>query len=110
MSPTKLFATLALCASVGCGWGDGLEQDDLDLLCKVAETVQNDASVSQKQRLAEVGRRVGAETGGPELKNAWKAIQKAPPKLRRVAYNEMLDSAGVKGFKCAPLEQLLNIK
>ncbi|NCG20634.1 MAG: hypothetical protein GWP91_16620 [Rhodobacterales bacterium] len=110
MSSSKLFAILTLCATVGCGWGDGLERDDLDRLCKVAETVQNDASVNQKQRLAEVGKRVGAEQGGPALKKSWRAIQKAPPKLRKVAYNEMLDQAGAKGFKCAPLEQLLNIK
>ena len=59
MSSSKLFAILTLCATVGCGWGDGLEKDDLDRLCKVAETVQNDASINQKQRLAEVGKRVG---------------------------------------------------
>jgi len=111
MSPLKLFVALMGLFIMGCGvvggLAQGLQRQDLELLCDVATTVQNDASVDQKTRMKEVAKRLGTKGAPAGLKAAWKAVEKAPPKLRKGAYNKMLKKAGLGGFECAPLEQLV---
>ncbi len=110
MTAARILTTLLLCSAMSCSFASKLERSDLELLCKVAGTIEQDATMDQKQRLVAIGTKLVGKNAGPALRTAWRAIEVAPPRLRRAAYREMLDQNDLKGFKCAPLEKILKVK
>lgn len=94
---------IAMWLFLGCFGGAKVTSHELDALCAVATEVQGDASVGQKQRMKEIGRRAASRQLGPAGTALLSAIAKAPPSARAALITHAAKEAGVPNWQCPAL-------
>lgn len=101
-----LVLALMACGFVADLASGEVTRDQVERLCEIAGEVEKRAPAGGGRRLVAIGDRLAQEQMDA-LEQAWRAIQKAPPKMRKKLYDEMLEGAGMEGFDCPPLERAL---
>lgn len=102
-----------IAALMGCSYfsEDGNFSEDLERLCAVATEIEKDTDLDLSRGLPELIKKSregsGGLTIGPAGQGLLRAVDAAPPKLRRQIVHDVLAAQGLDDIRCKPLKGIL---